>query len=963
LDIVPARADRPAAEVALMALVKPQSSPGFLAQATQVQAAGGWYDGNLVRWRTGLLEKMDGWRRLFDKQMGAVVRRMHAWLDLRNRKNLLIAADDGVHILVQGSLYGLGQAAYLPGALIPEVGSGASTTFSVALGSKEVTVGTGVVATVGGTFVLGLPISIGGRIILAGTFFTVKAVILDIGFTFDMPFAALVAESATYGIPLLTNDIPNGFTVTWKAHGVSPGLSVRISQTTTIRLGAVGVWEQLNFSAPAGSAITVASVIDADHFTILMGTYGTGNGAGGANHQIYLGGVVEHAPASFNSSTGTVIGLAIQTPLGNPQRQSWFLNNLGENGLALASGGPLQVYQPPIENGPFLTTAGVGPPFTVPQMSNGMLVAMPQGQVVLWGTEPVMGAGMIDPLLIRFSDVGTYDSYTATVSNQAGSFRLSRGSRIVGAIQAPQATLILTDTDLWLMNYIGPPLVYGFTIIGSGCGLAAPHAIGVLGRLTIWQGLKNFWSYDSAVQSMQCMVWDYIFKDIDPVNANKCHAAPNSVTNEMAFYFPSKSMQVNVDANLLLSSQLFSDLSHWLLINTAATRFSKFRLVYVYEQEFLLVGWSDEAGMSPASWLDHDLSSSLDNLVLAPDATDTAFLLQETAANGMHSISQEIIKSGDPITYTLSIYVHNTSTRNLTLRAVSGFGEVFVTFDVTTGNVLDAGVTTSNFALLTIRVLDNELGPVPGWRRYVMTFTSDDSDFLDIFFNLTDGAALNYQGAPPNGALIWGAQLVEGGEPLLYQPTGPVAFQNETRFYVKVNTAEGVAWDSGKLSRSAWIDESVWGTPLGADTTPIPTDGVPLPVLDEPIQPTSLRNRIQQHEIGYDDDDEPMRGVFAETGMTELGDGTMLMLIDEIHPDMKWFGRDGAVKISVRAANFPQGPAHLYGPYSMTPGTQWVTPRVRTRYAAVRYDWEPQFGYSARVGVTTLRVKPAGRMP
>ena len=95
-------------------------------------------------------------------------------------------------------------------------------------------------------------------------------------------------------------------------------------------------------------------------------------------------------------------------------------------------------------------------------------------------------------------------SYTATVSNQAGSFRLSRGSRIMGTIQAPQTTLILTDTDLWLMNYIGPPLVYGFTIIGSGCGLAAPHAIGVLGRLTIWQGLKNFWSlrHFSAVDAM-----------------------------------------------------------------------------------------------------------------------------------------------------------------------------------------------------------------------------------------------------------------------------------------------------------------------------------------------------------------------------------------------------------------------------------------------------------------------------
>ena len=403
---------------------------------------------------------------------------------------------------------------------------------------------------------------------------------------------------------------------------------------------------------------------------------------------------------------------------------------------------------------------------------------------------------------------------------------------------------------------------------------------------------------------------------------------------------------INVDTNLLLFSQLFSDASHWLLINAGATKFSKFHLLYVYEPQYLLVGWSDEAGMSPVSWLDHDLSSRFDNLILAPDGTDTAFLLQETAVNGTHSISQEIIKNSEPTTYTLSIYAHNTSTRNLTLRAVSGFGEVFVTFDVTTGNrARRRGDDRSHFALLTIRVLDNDRGPVTGWKRYVMTFTSDDSDFLDVFFNLTNGAQLNYQGAPPSGALIWGAQLVQGGETVFYQATGPVAFQNETRLYVKVNTAEGMAWDSGKLSRSAWIDESVWGTPLGADTTPIPIDGAPLPVLNEPIAPTSLRNRIQQHELGYDDDDEPMRGVFAETGMTELGDGTMLMLIDQVHPDMKWSGRDGGVKVSMRAANFPQGPKHLYGPYSMTPGTQLFTPRVRARYAAVRYDWEPQFGF------------------
>src|SRR6476646_7960948 len=83
-----------------MSLVKPRAGPGFLSQATQVQAVGNWYAGNLVRWRTGLLEKMDGWHRLIEESIGYVMRRFHAWLDLDNRKNLLIAADDGVHLLV-----------------------------------------------------------------------------------------------------------------------------------------------------------------------------------------------------------------------------------------------------------------------------------------------------------------------------------------------------------------------------------------------------------------------------------------------------------------------------------------------------------------------------------------------------------------------------------------------------------------------------------------------------------------------------------------------------------------------------------------------------------------------------------------------------------------------------------------------------------------------------------------------
>jgi hypothetical protein len=945
-----------------MALVKPQAQPGFLAQATQVQAAGGWYAGNLVRWRTTLLEKMGGWRRLIDDALPSIIRRFHAWLDLDNRKNLLVATDTGVNLVVQDTLYGLGRASDLQGGFNPALGPTGATTFTVANGSTEVTVNTPVIANPGTSFFVRIPISIGGRILAAGTLFQVKAAVPG-GFTFDMPMPALAAEAGTYGIPLLTNDIVNGFTVTWKAHGLSAGAPLRLTQETVLRVGVPGTWEEVNFAAPAGTLGVVATVVDVDHFTFLMGPYGTGDGLGGVTHQVYAGSSLGSA---VTDRIGAVIGLGIQRPLGNPQRSTWFLGNMGQDGLVLASGGPLEVYKPPITNGPFLTVVGGGSPATAPQKSNGFIIGMPQAQVILFGSEPIMGTGVQDPLLIRWSDIGTYDSYTAAVDNQAGSYRLSRGARIVGAIQGPQAALILTDTDLWLMSYIGPPLIYGFTIMGEGCGLVAPHAIGVLGRIAVWQGLKNFWRFgDSSAQPVPCTVWDYIFEDIDTVNINKCHAAPNSTTNELAFYFPSKQTVFNVgdqdEGNLLLFSGDMSDFGGWSTTNAVVQSFSQLiETLYLYEPQYKAPGWYEDSGLMPISWFDRDLAAEIGDIIYAPDGTASAFLVSETAVDGAHSLSQSIIKVGERATYTLSVYAHDTSSRNLTLRGVSGQDGAYATFNTATGALLGYGVTSARFTVISAAMLPDDFGEgTATWRRYTLTFTSDDDQELEAFFNL-GGPVLNYMGDVSKGIVLWGPQLVHGPDPLPYQETTGLPQQNETRRYVKVNMAENGAWDSGKLGRSAWLDVSIWGTPLGGDITPI---GPPVEELLRPITPQPPRNLIQQHEIGHDDDGLPMIGVFAETGYTELSSGNIVMLVDQVHPDMKWFGRGGAVNVSLRAANYPQGPKHLYGPYSMTSSTQWFDPRVRARYVAVRYDWAPVLGFSARVGATTFNVKPAGRLP
>lgn len=897
-----------------MPLVKPASPPGFNAQATQVQAAGGWFDGNLIRWRLGYLEKMKGWRRLFEDPFIAIIRKMHAWLDLDNRKNLLVATDLGLQLAVQKNVLSLGHQIVLTDA-----------RFSATAGATEVTVTAAALVKVGDSLTLQLPISIGGQILDSGTSYTIVQTAPG-NFVFEMPLPANYTETNAIGIRLFTNDIPNAMTVTWRSHGLAPGASITFAQDTLLQVGTSGVWEEVNFFAPSGTVVVVDAVPSGDTFTFQMGSLGEGDGAGGPTHQVYDG-----APA------GMVASAVALTPSGNPQRINWFLDNLGQNGLALHTGGPLQVYNPPIENGPWITTVGVDG--SAPQRSNGMFVAMPQAQVILVGTEPIMGSGDIDPLLVRWSDAGTYDVWSATVANQAGSYRLSRGSLIVGGIQAPQTTLLVTDTDIWAMSYIGPPLIYGFTVMGTGCGLIAEDAIESIGRSTYWMSTQGFWQFgDGGVQPLPCSVYDYVFNDIDQVNVGKIFAAANSTTHEIAWFFPSKADAVQEeDQNLLFFSQQFTE---WTKIGAEGVKDTRFREEWEYEPQYLVSGWFDDIGLNLVAWLNDDLQGILENVILAPDGTDTAMVLREFAVSGMHGLSQTVNNPDEKVTYTFSVYAHDSSLRNITLRAASPGGSAYATFNVALGTVVSQGATSPTFSLINARVITDDVLDGNGWLRYALTFLSDDGPEFDAFINLTQGTAISYLGDRSKGALIWGAQLVLGNDVQDYRTVAGIVVQNECTHYVKYNTVER-AWDKGKLWRSAWIDNNVWGTALGADES----------------------NRVQQHEQGYDADDQPMRDVFAETGYTELGDGSTMLSIDEVHPDLNWFGDAGVVRVTLKAVNYPGGPVRDDERYPMTPTTQFFKPRIRARYAAIRYEWAPQLGFSARVGATTFRVKQAGRRP
>jgi hypothetical protein len=275
---------------------------------------------------------------------------------------------------------------------------------------------------------------------------------------------------------------------------------------------------------------------------------GTGYGVGGYG----LGGY------------GTGIVPPTSALAGNPiSATDWTLDNWGQILVAGDVGGPIYTWDPTsnTDRASIITEA--------PPINDGCFVAMPQQQIIAWGST---FTGIQDPLLIRWCDVGNYNSWTASVVNQAGSYRLPKGSKIVSCIQGPQQGLVWTDLGIWAMQYVGPPYVYQFNELGNGCGLISRKAAASMNGVVYWMGQSQFFKLGgSGVEPIRCPIWDVIFQDLDTDNLSKIRIAPNSRFGEISWYYPTKSNGGEINAyvkyNILLDVWDFGSLTRTAWIN------------------------------------------------------------------------------------------------------------------------------------------------------------------------------------------------------------------------------------------------------------------------------------------------------------------------------------------------------------------------------------------------------------
>lgn len=161
----------------------------------------------------------------------------------------------------------------------------------------------------------------------------------------------------------------------------------------------------------------------------------------------------------------------------------------------------------------------------------------------------------------------------------------------------------------------------------------------------------------------------------------------------------------------------------------------------------------------------------------------------------------------------------------------------------------------------------------------------------------------------------------------------------ENDSFIKLNIAEG-EWDYGVLGRNAWIDVTALGNPIAADTV-----------------------NLFQHEEGYNAVNQPINSYF-ESGYWSIAEGNDLSFVDWFLPDMKFGTYSGAktasVQITFFAVDYLGDTPRSYGPFTFTQATQYLNPRLRGRFMALKIE-SNDLGSFWRIGGARYRFAPAGR--
>ena len=524
-----------------MPLQKILFKPGVNRENTRYTTEGGWYECDKVRFRQGNPEKIGGWTPFSSNTCLGICRSLWNWVTLGAESLVGVGTNLKFYILKGNDYYDITpirRTVVLTNPFTATLNSSVITVSEMDHGCAD-----GDYVTFSGAGITGL----GGNItagVLTGTF---QITYLDED-TYSITVSATANATDVAGSPgggsVVTQYETNtgsAFQVPLVGWGAGPwggGTWGNGLETST----SLQLWNQRNFGedlvyGPRG-----------------QGVYYWNASVGYAPVQITISiaapGVIT-LPAGFSLPDGTAITFTSTgaLPTGLTVGQVYFVvNSTGGTfnvstsieGAPITTSGTQSGIQRISQRGVDLADAGDA---DAPLFQNFIEVSDVSRFVLVFGTNDY-GQTYLDPMLIRWSDQEDPYTWTPSATNQAGSLRLSQGSKILCAQQMRQEIVVFTDSSIYSLQYVGAPFVWTAQILGSNVSIVGPNASVVASGRTYWMGVDKFYVYDGRVQTLNCDLRRYVFSDFNTLQSQQVYAGTNEGFNEVWWFYCSSGSTV-----------------------------------------------------------------------------------------------------------------------------------------------------------------------------------------------------------------------------------------------------------------------------------------------------------------------------------------------------------------------------------------------------------------------------------
>jgi len=521
-----------------MPLQKVILKPGVNRENTRYTNEGGWYESDKVRFRQGTPEKIGGWQRISTSTFLGLCRSLWNWITLSSL-NLLGVGTNLKFYIENGGAYNdvtpIRTTTTLanPFTTATSTNTGTTTTVTVTdandgfinndyvtfyvAGAASVTFN-GITITTGTEYKLTYVSSTTYTITVTGTASasssgggTIYAVYqINTGPEYSVPLSGWGAStwgSGTWGIGTSATDALRIWNQMNWGQSLVYGPRGAPLYYWNASVGTISTTVTMTIAAPC---VVTCNLGLADATPITFSTTGwlpTGLLPGVTYYVKYLTATTFNLAATAGGSTITTTGTQSGTQSVSPR------------GILLSSLSGADGYTPLYQNA-----------FTVSDASRFLIV---------FGTNDY-GSTILDPMLIRWSDQESLTTWYPAVTNQAGSVRLSHGSKIVTTLQSRQEIVVFTDQALYSLQYLGPPYVWGTQLLADNVSIAGPNAAALASGITYWMGVDKFYKYDGRVQTLRCDLRQFIYSDINPLQYDQVFASTNEGFNEVWWFYCSE---------------------------------------------------------------------------------------------------------------------------------------------------------------------------------------------------------------------------------------------------------------------------------------------------------------------------------------------------------------------------------------------------------------------------------------